>query len=181
MIQISKVTRVAVAAVLAASAVATFAAPAGAGEPLSGSLTADGSGGVTVEWSGPPESYIVFVLEEGSDCPVGTNFTPFTGQITGLVGAVPGPLAGPTPITIKVGTTVGGPAEETELTAGTYQFCLGELVFVPELQTQGYVSYEELEAELTDPTPPTTAAPSTTSTTEAPAAPAAPAAPRYTG
>lgn len=178
MVRISKVTRVAIAAALAVSAVAAFGAPAGAGSPLTGSLTANGSGGVTVEWSGPPESYLVFILEEGTECPVGTVLDPFTGETpVGTLGAIPGGLAGPTPITIEVGTEIFGELGPTALTAGVYQFCLGQIVAVEGSEAPGYASADELEAELSVPAPTTTAAPTTTTTEAA----AAPAAPRYTG
>lgn len=178
MVRISKVSRVAIAAVLAVSAVAAFGGPAGAGVAPSGSLTANGSGGVVVEWDGTPESYIVLILEEGTACPVGTPSDPFTDPVPGLVGAVPGGFFGPTPITLEVGTEILALAGGTgELAAGTYQFCLGAYVMVDDDST-GFIPVEELEAELGEPAPPTTAAPTTTTTTEAAAVPAAP---RFTG
>ena len=178
MLRISKVSRIAVAAVLSVSTVAALGAPAGAGSPLTGSLTANGSGGVTVEWSGPPESYLVFVLEEGSECPVGTVLDPFTGEApVGTLGAIPGGLAGPTPFTIEVGTEIFGESGPTALTAGVYQFCLGQLVAIDGSEAPGYASADELEAELSVPAPPTTAAPTTTTTEAA----AVPSAPRFTG
>lgn len=175
MVRISKVSRVAIAAVLAVSAVAAFGGPAGAGPAPSGSLTANGSGGVVVEWDGTPESYIVLILQEGAGCPVGTPSDPYQGTPPGLVGAVPGGFFGPTPITLEVGTEIlaGGTGE---LAAGTYQFCLGEVVNLD--STTGFIPVEELEAELSEPAPPTTAAPTTMTTTEAAAVPAAP---RFTG
>lgn len=174
MVRISKVSSVAIAAVLAVSAVAAFGGPAGAGPAPSGSLTANGSGGVVVEWDGTPESYIVLILQEGAECPVGTPSDPYQGPLPGLVGAVPGGFFGPTPITLEVGTQILG-GETGELAAGTYQFCLGEVVAVD--GSDGFNPVEELKAELGEPAPPTTAAPTTTTTEAA----AVPAAPRFTG
>jgi len=176
-VRISKVSRVAIAAVLAVSAVAALGGPAGAGAAPSGSLTANGSGGVVVEWDGTPESYIVLILEAGTACPVGTPSDPYQGPLPGLVGAVPGGFFGPTPITLEVGSEIlGNGVGPSELTAGTYQFCLGEVVTVDD--DEGFVPVEELEAELSEPAPPTTAAPTTTTTAEAAVVPAAP---RFTG
>jgi hypothetical protein len=185
MIRFSGAIRFAAAAVFAVAAVAAVGGSPTGAEPLpTGSLTANGSGGVVVNYTGEPETYLVAIFDAAATCPVGTEDNP--GSVSALASAlyvVYGFFAGPTPVTIEEGSEANpfGVSTPMVLPAGSYQFCL--VIY----NGVAFVSVAGLRADLgVTPEPPTTTttvAPTTT-TTVAPtaAAPAVqPATPRFTG
>jgi hypothetical protein len=166
----SKSIRFAVAGVLALSVLAVSES-AQAAEPT-GSLVADGNGGVTATFAGgtPPAFTGLLIFDAPATCP--TSSDELLAARYGL------PLAGATsPVTLTTGTLVvtdiTTPDADTPLPAGSYQFCLTYLDF-----SSTNLVLASLEAVIgSAPTTTTTAAPTTTTT----AAPAAPATPRFTG
>jgi len=180
MIRFSRAFRFTAVAVLAVTAVAVVGGSPTGAEPLpTGSLTANGSGGVVVNYTGEPETYLVAIFDAAATCPVGTEDNP--GSVDALLSALYGLYgfyAGPTPVTIEEGSEVnliGTPAVEV-LPAGTYQFCLVISSGV------AFVSVAGLRAEVgvtPEPTTTTTTVAPTTTTTAVPAAQAA--TPRFTG
>jgi hypothetical protein len=172
----TKSIRVAVAGVLAFSVLAVSAS-AQAQEP-SGSLAADGNGGVTATFAEVeyPEGtgIAVVIFEAPATCPTATDdllAAPYGFSLT----------ESQSPVTLTVGTLVvsdlSGNIADTPLPAGTYQFCMMYLNFFV-----GSSVLASLEAVIG--VQPTTTAPTTTTTaptTTTTAAPAAPATPRFTG
>jgi hypothetical protein len=163
----SKSIRFAVAGVLALSVLAVSES-AQAAEPT-GSLVADGNGGVTATFAGgtPPAFTALLIFEAPATCPT---------SIDGLLAAPYGLLlSGSTsPVTLTTGTLVGtditSPDADTPLPAGSYQFCMMYLDFSS--PTSVNLVLASLDAAIGS-------APITTTTTTA--APAAPATPQFTG
>lgn len=183
MIRFPKLSRAAVAALLAVSVVAVASGPGGAQPLPTGSVVDDGNGSVTMTYNGPSDAWFLALFEEGRPCPVGSEASPgstgdFASATYVLTGAAP-PWLGLTSVTLSEGSDVGSTADSstTPLPAGSYQFCLVTIVG----SGIAFYSVAEVEAEISEPAPEptttTTAAPTTTTTEPA----VVPAAPRYTG
>lgn len=180
MTQLPRALRFAAVAALAVSAIAFVPSPSTSAAPLpTGSLSANGDGGVVVDYTGEPETYLVVMFAAPATCPVGTEENP--GDAAALAPALYGLFgffAGPTPVTIGLGDEVNlmDGSAEVPLPAGIYQFCL--VIY----NGVAFVAVDGLEAEIG-----VIPEPSTTTTTAAleptPATRVAPpvVTPRFTG
>ncbi len=176
MSRFSRSVRLAVAGLLAVSALTIFgASPASA--VATASMVDNGNGSITVTYSGTvagPTGFdvVLLFLSEGATCPV--NAYP-NSYLFNLYVNEGGPVMAASPATIGVGTSVMGPngPQAIPLTTGNYQACL----YTQDIGPNDYTNAGSLAVTIGQVTPTTTT--TTTTTTTAPAAD--PVAPAFTG
>ena len=175
MSRFSRSVRIAVAGLLAVSALTVFSAsPASAA--ATGTLTADGSGGLVVTYSGVAQNDNLDLVVQVAGTPCSTNPADEIAFLTTDSGAPPQYQLLASPASIVVGTSMfmltNNPPGSGPLPAGTYTFCLVNNTGQPPL-----IVVTQLDMTLGQVPVTTTTAPTTTTT--APAADLV--APSFTG
>ena len=176
MSRFSRSVRLALAGLLAVSAVTIFgASPASA--VATASMVDNGNGSITVTYSGVvagPNGFdvVLLFLSEGATCPVNAYPNPYLFNLYANPMGGGSPVMAASPATIGVGTSVMGPngPQAIPLTTGNYQACL----YTQDIGPNDYTNAGSLAVTIGQVTPTTT-----TTTTTAPAAD--PVAPSFTG
>jgi hypothetical protein len=179
MSRFSRSVRIAVAGLLAVSALTIFgASPASAA--ATASMVDNGNGSITVTYSGVvPGSngfdVVLAFMSQGATCPVNAYPNPnlFSLYANSMGGGAP--VMAASPATIGVGTSVMGPngPGAVPLTSGNYQACLYTQVNSGANIT--YTNAGSLAVTIGQVTPTTTATTSSPTTTTAAGTPVAPA------
>lgn len=169
MSRVSRSVRIAVAGLLAVSALTVFGVnPAGAA--ATGSVVNNGAGGVTVTYTiGQGESVGLHVYTALTACD--TSSLPPAPQYYLLAGVGNAPFLGASPATVDQTTSVHAGQSSSTIPTGTYMFCLYDN------SGGGFVLLSGVQTTIGTVTPTTSS--TTTSTTTAPAAD--PVAPAFTG
>jgi hypothetical protein len=177
MSRFSRSVRIAVAGLLAVSALTIFgASPASAA--ATASMVDNGNGSITVTYSGVVAGangfdVVLAFMSQGATCPVNAYPNPYLFNLYANPMGGGSPVMAASPATIGVGTSVKGPNDPgaVPLTTGNYQACLYTQDIGGKTNTNAG-SLAVTIGQVTPTTTTTTASPTTTTAAGTPVAPA---------